>query len=481
MLSPTPRQPEPMFWYQVGCMIGCTCSGGGKEMYPTPQSVGCSDPLEPTLKTSDRTWNVRAESPRGDWNRYAPWRAPGTALPLDSCGIASGFLPTAAVQYPHKFEPSLNVKQGDLGSELPKGNVTEWEAGAVVEASFTLIVNHGGGYQYRVCPAGNAVDETCFAANVLAFADNKHTVRFKSGAPVELNALDVSEGVAPAGSTWRRLPIPACNCDIGEGCEAASTDAADAGKASPNQVAYNQGKRVGHCATGLQFEAEHLAKVWPDGYGYYTENLGSQKYDYGKKTEATGTGKSGKCSGSTTEEKCKGIADCIWHETKKECYHKNANRCGKLKTQEKCESFARCAWASSPKNVCYMPTSKDETSASGDKAYSKEKTAGTAPMDFSGMQAAADADGKTFDWWIVDKLRAPKEPGEYILQWRWDNEQTPQIWTTCADIKVVAPTPAPRSSIGVPASAPPPSSGAREAGAPYATLPAALAIAALVL
>ena len=66
MLSPTPRQLEPMFWYQVGCMIGCTCSGGGKEMYPTPQSVGCSDPLEPTLKTSDRTWNVCAESPRGD-------------------------------------------------------------------------------------------------------------------------------------------------------------------------------------------------------------------------------------------------------------------------------------------------------------------------------------------------------------------------------------------------------------------------------
>ena len=29
MTEPVPRQPEPLFWYQVGCMIGCTCSGGG--------------------------------------------------------------------------------------------------------------------------------------------------------------------------------------------------------------------------------------------------------------------------------------------------------------------------------------------------------------------------------------------------------------------------------------------------------------------
>jgi len=27
--------------------------------------------------------------------------------------------------------------------------------------------------------------------------------------------------------------------------------------------------------------------------------------------------------------------------------------------------------------------------------------------------------------------------GSYVLQWRWDNEQTPQVWTTCADIEVV--------------------------------------------
>merc|ERR1712207_140806 len=41
------------------------------------------------------------------------------------------------------------------------------------------------------------------------------------------------------------------------------------------------------------------------------------------------------------------------------------------------------------------------------------------------------------EWHITDRVYAPTDPGEYILQWRWDNEQTPQIWTTCADIEVV--------------------------------------------
>ena len=26
MFEPKPRQPEPLYWYQVGCMIGCNCS-----------------------------------------------------------------------------------------------------------------------------------------------------------------------------------------------------------------------------------------------------------------------------------------------------------------------------------------------------------------------------------------------------------------------------------------------------------------------
>lgn len=42
------------------------------------------------------------------------------------------------------------------------------------------------------------------------------------------------------------------------------------------------------------------------------------------------------------------------------------------------------------------------------------------------------------NWMIVDRLRVPEVPGEYVLRWRWDVENHPQVWTNCADITVVA-------------------------------------------
>lgn len=45
----------------------------------------------------------------------------------------------------------------------------------------------------------------------------------------------------------------------------------------------------------------------------------------------------------------------------------------------------------------------------------------------------------TFHWSIVDTLLVPSdlEPGEYVLSWRWDCEQSPQVWATCANVKIV--------------------------------------------
>lgn len=48
--------------------------------------------------------------------------------------------------------------------------------------------------------------------------------------------------------------------------------------------------------------------------------------------------------------------------------------------------------------------------------------------------------GSAADVWVItDQVRAPSSPGEYVLRWRWDVEQNPQIWTHCADITVAAP------------------------------------------
>ena len=41
---------------------------------------------------------------------------------------------------------------------------------------------------------------------------------------------------------------------------------------------------------------------------------------------------------------------------------------------------------------------------------------------------------------IVDNVRIPVglEPGEYVLGWRWDCEESTQIWNSCSDITLVA-------------------------------------------
>merc|ERR1712151_1365681 len=44
-----------------------------------------------------------------------------------------------------------------------------------------------------------------------------------------------------------------------------------------------------------------------------------------------------------------------------------------------------------------------------------------------------------FQWSVVDKVRVPKVvPGDYVLSFRWDSEQTPQVWASCSDVTIVA-------------------------------------------
>merc|ERR1712080_444535 len=45
---------------------------------------------------------------------------------------------------------------------------------------------------------------------------------------------------------------------------------------------------------------------------------------------------------------------------------------------------------------------------------------------------------------VVDKIKIPDNlpPGEYVLSWRWDCEQTPQVWGSCADVTIKAGGPA---------------------------------------
>lgn len=47
--------------------------------------------------------------------------------------------------------------------------------------------------------------------------------------------------------------------------------------------------------------------------------------------------------------------------------------------------------------------------------------------------------GKVMDFHIVDKVKVPNLPdGNYAVSFRWDCEQTPQIWSQCSNIKITS-------------------------------------------
>ena len=60
------------------------------------------------------------------------------------------------------------------------------------------------------------------------------------------------------------------------------------------------------------------------------------------------------------------------------------------------------------------------------------------PFGAAGKEVGYSCPGTCLDW-VYDKLRVPEHlvPGEYVLSFRWDCEQTPQVWNSCADLVIV--------------------------------------------
>ena len=108
-------------------------------------------------------------------------------------------------------------------------------------------------YQYRLCPVeAGAPTEECFRAHPLAFASNFSVLTFEDGSrpDARIPVVDVTDGVTPRGSTWRRNPIPACNCDQNDDCGVPSPG----GVIPPQFAPYEWQKGFGpQCPTGVQF------------------------------------------------------------------------------------------------------------------------------------------------------------------------------------------------------------------------------------
>jgi len=201
---------QTCLWFSVGCTIGCSECDGGSEGGANPNFKDrCGSNMTATLNHPKyRTLNRHvAAGSAEDWTRWNPWRSPGNAPTYDACGMAGGApQPTPCHG---EFTNTSYAKFGDLGSKvLPKYPTgTVWAAGSVVTTMQSIRANHGGGYQYRLCPADAELTEACFQKTPMPFGGDS-SLMLSNGTMVDVTSTFVSVGTTPAGSTWQMLPIP---------------------------------------------------------------------------------------------------------------------------------------------------------------------------------------------------------------------------------------------------------------------------------
>eukprot|EP00037_Helgoeca_nana_P029635 m.356205 g.356205 ORF g.356205 m.356205 type:complete len:377 (-) comp28018_c3_seq1:2541-3671(-) len=308
---------QPCLWFSQGCTIGCQkCTGIGSH---TSVSL-CNTSMKATLPKYAWTMNRAAvEGSVNDTYAFNPWRAPGSAPVTDACGTAGGTDPSHAGPGDAVFADTEFAKFGDFGSKVlqPAPSGTVWTAGSEVEVSWGIRYNHGGGYQYRLCPAQMNLTEECFQAHPLDFNREKQTLQWNNGTRYPINGTFVDVGTHPAGSTWAMNPIPRIDFD-----------ATSSGQA-PGFV---------NCS---------MVKGNPVGSGCRQFN-----------------------------------PPCPWDN----------------------------GWYAQP------------------PAHTSVDVEGACSGDWTGGR-------------IIDTVIIPADihPSDYVLGWRWDCEESSQVWSSCADITIVAP------------------------------------------
>merc|ERR1712210_328185 len=108
---------------------------------------------------------------------FSPWRAPGSSPVFDACGMAGGT--NTWGHHGAQYRATEKAKQGDVGSSLPiMPTGTVWKSGTEVNVSWAVTANHGGGYQYRLCPKNSDATEECFQKLPLEFVSDQHEVQY---------------------------------------------------------------------------------------------------------------------------------------------------------------------------------------------------------------------------------------------------------------------------------------------------------------
>jgi len=244
-------------WYTQGTQIGCP-EASGKNCHQC-----CETPMEPTLKSLNQLTYLSQgmEVPSEIQNHANPWFAPGHAPVANSCGILGGWKYSSTRDYvagpddayynfinmlgqPTNNQPppdGMSTPAGTSGTDVLQSDLNQrklaqganyrtndnpiWKAGTPQEVSYSLVANHGGGVQFRLCELGHLWDgtmnEDCFEAldfvgstawfNPYGAHNNTDNIPF---APVRVNDAN-TDGVLPAGSTWTQIPLPACAGPLG--------------------------------------------------------------------------------------------------------------------------------------------------------------------------------------------------------------------------------------------------------------------------
>jgi len=226
-------------WFNQGCSIGCSkCTGN---------TSGCTSPMEPT--NNDMKYRTYQNYQGQDITRTNPWRAPGFS-PIESpCGLAGGWYTPGKPG--NGGIPPRGVKQGFDGRKWPATEPRyKWKKGTSQEVSWSVHANHGGGYQYRLCPVGSDLTEECFQKNPLKFTEDVSYIQYGKNLTnrTSIPALTLSVGTNPKGSQWRRNPIPACSGPYGGSLHSAGCDKP---QFEPTPLPGLYGFGLGRCGSGL--------------------------------------------------------------------------------------------------------------------------------------------------------------------------------------------------------------------------------------
>jgi len=199
---------QASFWYSQGCFIGCpTCDHKSGRR----QTDLCGLGKKATINDPKyRSVNRHAEAGSiYDIYKHNPWRAPGSAPVGNACGFAGGTPWGANVGEAGEYIKTIYAHHGMHGTDLPKMPTgTVWKRGSTAEVAWSIRNNHGGGYQYRLCPANETLTEACFQANPLEFVQDEQAVVFPNGTELKVTGTFINQGTMPAGSTWAMMPMP---------------------------------------------------------------------------------------------------------------------------------------------------------------------------------------------------------------------------------------------------------------------------------